>query len=51
VSAETDPSVVKPTVNLRFVMREGKRILQQQWLWLWGGETEWRDVPLEEEKP
>lgn len=35
----------EPTPNLRFVIKEGKRILQQLWL-LENGGAEWRDVPL-----
>lgn len=39
-----------PTVNLRFVMREGKRILQQLHCpYDWDKhKEEWRDVPLDE---
>lgn len=45
-----------PTPQLRFIEREGKRILQQLWKIStfhrvndipWGTEIEWRDVPLE----
>jgi hypothetical protein len=47
-----------PTMFLRFVMRDGKRILQQKWAsqtidargWVVGGTEAWRDIPLEEEK-
>jgi len=46
--------VLSPAQPLRFVEREGKRILQQFWskgYWLSGqfsnsGSGEWRDVPL-----
>jgi len=40
-------------MNLRFVMRDGKRILQQMFLpndWSTHDE-EWRDVPLAESPP
>lgn len=43
----------KPSMNLRFVMRDGKRILQQMFLpndWSTHDE-EWRDVPLAESPP
>lgn len=36
----------EPTMNLRFVIREGKRILQQLWL-MRDGTFQWHDVPLE----
>lgn len=35
------------TLNLRFVMRRGKKILQQQWQI--GIKREWYDVPVEPE--
>lgn len=39
---------VIPTVHLRFVERDGKRILQQM---VWSGRGhKWRDVPTEKEK-
>lgn len=49
--------VLSPGINIRFVERDGKRILQQVWVkgyWLSGvftsgSEYEWRDVPLVEE--
>ena len=52
-------SSVRPTARLRFVEREGKRILQQRWLTknydtkdlVMSAEEEWRDVPLESEAP
>lgn len=50
-------SILSPGVPLRFVERDGKRILQQIWIrgyWLSGeftnsSEHEWRDVPLMDE--
>lgn len=47
----------QPTVHLRFVERDGKHILQQQWIITHydvnhraiGQVGEWRDVPLEAE--
>jgi hypothetical protein len=38
----------RPTVQLRFVKRDGIRILQQKWISALG-EIVWSDVPLEEE--
>jgi hypothetical protein len=52
-----------PLMNLRFVERDGKRILQQAWAehfytpgdhshpgeWRQSEKHEWRDVPLESE--
>ena len=42
------------TGRLRFVEREGKQILQQQWgyknNWAWS-KLHWLDVPLEAETP
>lgn len=45
-----------PGNALRFVERDGKRILQQAWIKSWllsgewsSGEHEWRDVPLVDE--
>ena len=47
---------MKPTAQLRFVERDGKKILQQLWKSepseQWNSLTtyqEWRDVPLEQE--
>lgn len=42
----------KPTVALRFILRDGKRILQQQYVPVsdWDSyDIEWRDVRLEEQ--
>lgn len=41
----------KPTAALRFVERDGRRILQQEWVGHSGRADfrEWRDVPLEVE--
>ena len=45
----------KHTDKLRFVLRNGQRILQQQWHCIWQGKNgeiypdQWRDVPLETE--
>jgi hypothetical protein len=41
------------TCRLRFIERDGRRILQQQWEWSQGGEggNEWKDVPLVSEEP
>lgn len=38
-----------PTNHLRFIERDGKKILQQYWKERFGREVsdEWRDVPLE----
>lgn len=46
----TDIIDYQPTMRLRFIERDGKRILQQQWqvpeyAWM----MEWRDVPLVKE--
>jgi hypothetical protein len=46
----TDIIDYQPTMSLRFIERDGKRILQQQWrvpeyAWM----EEWRDVPLVKE--
>ncbi len=48
--------IAEPTAGLRFVTRDGKRILQQLWqVWLVHGHAkvscsdEWRDVPLAED--
>lgn len=41
------------TDQLRFVIRNGKRVLQQRWYCIWQGKNgevypeQWRDVPLE----
>lgn len=37
-----------PDMHLRFVERDGKRILQQNWVCSLGDELwmEWRDIPL-----
>ena len=35
---------------LRFIEREGKKILQSPWVCMESGEIEWKDVPLEVEK-
>lgn len=48
-----------PTAGLRFVERDGKRILQQQWAatatdhngYVIAGDTDWRDVPLASAEP
>lgn len=47
-----------PTSRLRFIKRDGQRVLQQQWrIDEWGGDEPsqskfaWRDVPLEEQAP
>lgn len=55
----TDPNW-QPLLNLRFVERNGQRILQQAWgvhvlntnnaTWVQTGQREWRDVPLESEE-
>jgi hypothetical protein len=53
----TDGTKTEPTHWLRFVEREGKRILQQRWAvttydsdWVPTGiHGEWRDVPLRTE--
>lgn len=41
------------TNNLRFVTRDGRKVLQQCFTWAstdrLGGGVEWRDVPLEDE--
>jgi hypothetical protein len=34
-----------PTMEIRFVERRNRRILQQKWVAL-SGKEEWRDVPL-----
>lgn len=41
----------EPSAVLRFVERDGKRILQQKWFvsTLTSHESEWRDIPLESE--
>lgn len=43
--------LLTPMVGLRFIEREGKRILQQAWQWQSSdrktGGYEWRDIPLE----
>ena len=47
--------IAEPTIGLRFVEREGKRVLQQKWAETrigadgqpWGVSYTWRDVPLE----
>ena len=36
----------EPTLGLRFIVREGKRILQQATQCRVCGKTEWHDVPL-----
>lgn len=41
----------EPTTNLRFVERDGSRVLQQLWSSRGGLDVEWRDVPLEVEEP
>lgn len=49
--------ISEPTANLRFIERDGKRILQQRWALkhcdiqhrVTGLTGEWRDVPLETE--
>jgi hypothetical protein len=46
-TSELVPKTIMPTASLRFVERDGKRILQQAWQT--GYEFEWRDVPLETE--
>lgn len=55
-TVQTSPSSIRmetKTVNLRFVERDGRRILQQCFTWVssdrLAGGTEWRDVPLEQE--
>ncbi len=47
----TLPTIEFPTVHIRFVLRDAKRILQQEWrIEAASGVThEWRDVPLEVE--
>lgn len=43
----------KPSMNLRFVLRDGKRILQQQFYpedWDTHNDV-WRDIELREESP
>ena len=49
-------SFAEPTSGLRFVLRDGARILQQEWRLTEyhngeavSGDNEWRDVPLTEE--
>lgn len=51
-------SVERPTPELRFVERRNtgedkviffRRILQQKWILNMNDDTEWRDVPIEEE--
>lgn len=52
-----DYDITQPTVLLRFVEREGRRILQQRWAITTydgthrakGQHGEWRDVPLRPE--
>lgn len=41
-----------PTMELRFVERDGRMILQQKWfLDLYGGgRYEWKDIPVAKEK-
>lgn len=39
-----------PTVDLRFIHRDGYRILQQKWHKQFSAEYEWRDVPLIEDE-
>jgi len=41
-----DESGWEPTHHLRFVVAEGKYLLQQQWRKLETGATEWRFVPV-----
>lgn len=50
-----DVSTWKPTVHLRFVKRDGKLVLQQEWCRVVYDTTnilhkEWRDVEFMEEK-
>lgn len=43
--------ITRPTANLRFIKRDGQRILQQAFEKISGPHTsfEWRDIPLIEE--
>ena len=40
----------KNNCPLRFIVRDGKRILQAPWSYLENGEVKWVDVPLEIEE-
>lgn len=41
---------VAPTPCLRWVVRDGKKVLQQMWLYQQTEREEWRDVPVELEE-
>ena len=51
VFSTTETAIEFPTVHIRFVLRDAKRILQQEWrIEAASGVThEWRDVPLAKE--
>lgn len=42
--------IMRPTTMLRFVERNGHRVLQQLWLSDDASLSEWRDVPLVEDE-
>lgn len=53
--APPPPRAMRPTEHLRFLVRSHdngdgtsirERVLQQQWAPVYGGQCEWRDVPL-----